>query len=105
MVRSMTGFASLAREAEGWSIGVTIRAVNHRFLDVQVRLPPALSALEPRIRSEVQRRLHRGRVEVTVAATSLRPPPVDLHVDEALAASLAAAAARLRAAGLAGELT
>ncbi|HWP99478.1 MAG TPA: YicC/YloC family endoribonuclease, partial [Vicinamibacterales bacterium] len=92
----MTGFASLAREAEGWTIGVTIRAVNHRFLDLQVRLPPALAALEPHVRAEVQRRVGRGRVEVTVTAASLQPPAVEVRVDEALVAALVAAAGRLR---------
>jgi uncharacterized protein (TIGR00255 family) len=101
----MTGFASLAREAEGWTIGVTIRAVNHRFLDLQVRLPPALAPLEPQVRAEVQRRVGRGRVEVTVTAASLQPPPMEVRVDEALVAALVAAANRLRAAGLGGELT
>ena len=37
----MTGFASLTREDERATVGVTIRAVNHRYLDLQLRLPPS----------------------------------------------------------------
>ena len=48
MIKSMTGFASLTREDERGAIGVTIRAVNHRFLDLQLRLPPSLARSEPR---------------------------------------------------------
>ena len=39
MIKSMTGFASLTREDERATIAVTIRAVNHRFLDLQLRMP------------------------------------------------------------------
>src|SRR5436189_220642 len=39
MIKSMTGFASVSRDDERGAIGVTIRSVNHRFLDMQLRLP------------------------------------------------------------------
>ena len=45
----MTGFASLTHEDERASIGVTVKAVNHRFLDLQIRIPPAFGDLEPRV--------------------------------------------------------
>ena len=60
MIKSMTGFASLTREDESGSIGLTIRAVNHRFLDLQLRLPPSLADLEPRLRALVQKRWRAG---------------------------------------------
>ena len=44
MIKSMTGFASLTRDDERGTIGVTIRAVNHRFLDLQLRLPTPLAS-------------------------------------------------------------
>jgi hypothetical protein len=46
MIKSMTGFASLTRDDERGAIGVTIRSVNHRFLDLQLRLPPSIADLE-----------------------------------------------------------
>src|SRR5256714_138881 len=71
MVRSMTGFGRA--EASGESIAVTVeaRSVNHRHLDVALRLPRALAALELDARRLVQSRLERGRVEVTVQLTPL----------------------------------
>ena len=92
MIKSMTGFASLTRDDERGAIGVTIRSVNHRFLDLQARLPAAIADLEPRIRAIVQKQLARGRVEVSVSL-QLRQgtaPQVELNADfaQALAARL-----------------
>jgi uncharacterized protein (TIGR00255 family) len=56
----MTGFASLTHEDERATIAVTVRAVNHRFLDVQLRLPQSFGDVEPRVRSLLQKRLARG---------------------------------------------
>jgi uncharacterized protein (TIGR00255 family) len=106
MIKSMTGFASLSREDERGTIGLTIRAVNHRFLDLQVRLPPGVADLEPRVRAALQRRLSRGRVEVSV---SLQPrqgsaPHVELH--EEFVRAIAAAIDVARERGLVkGDLT
>ena len=60
----MTGFASLTHEDERATIGITIRAVNHRFLDLQLRIPQSLADLESRVRALLQKRLARGRVEL-----------------------------------------
>jgi len=86
MVRSMTGFGRA--EASGESIAVTVeaRSVNHRHLDVALRLPRALGALELDARRLVQSRLERGRVEVTVQLTPLGGAAAQrVQVDGALA--------------------
>ena len=70
MIKSMTGFASLTRDDEAATITVTVRSVNHRFLDLQLRLPPTLAALESRLRALVQQRVARGRVEVSVSGAA-----------------------------------
>ena len=67
MIKSMTGFASLTHEDERATLGVTVRAVNHRFLDVQLRVPQSLADLEPRVRALLQKRLAPGRVELAIA--------------------------------------
>ena len=66
VIKSMTGFASLTHEDERATIGVTVRAVNHRFLDLQLRLPQSFGDLEPRVRALLQKRLARGRVELAI---------------------------------------
>ena len=90
----MTGFASLTRDEASATICVTIRAVNHRFLDVQLRAPSSLSAIEGRLRTLVQQHVARGRVEVSV---SVQPragqPVVDITVNEAVIEGLSGALA------------
>ncbi len=99
MMTSMTGFATAAAEYGPTAVSVTIRSVNHRFLDLQVRLPSAYAELESRVRALVQRRLARGRVELVVTIQPRATEGPALALDEALVAAVAAAVARLRAAG------
>jgi len=77
----MTGFASSTYEDEQATIGITIRSVNHRFLDLQLRLPPSLGDVEPRVRGLLQKRLSRGRVELAVSVhlRSTTGPTVELN--------------------------
>lgn len=97
----MTGFASLTRDEGAATISVTIRAVNHRFLDVQLRAPSALSAIESRLRALVQQHVARGRVEVAVSVQSrLGQPLVDITVNEAVIEGLSSALERARERGL-----
>jgi uncharacterized protein (TIGR00255 family) len=102
----MTGFASLTHEDERATIGVTVRAVNHRFLDVQLRVPQSFGELEPRLRALLQKRLARGRVElaISVQVRQANIPTVELNED--FANALTAAIDRARERGLVnGQLT
>jgi uncharacterized protein (TIGR00255 family) len=96
MVRSMTGFGR--GEASGESIAVTVelRSVNHRHLDVAVRLPRSLAALELDVRRLVQSRLERGRVDIAVQLTPLAGAATQrVQVDAALAREYVARARAL----------
>ena len=97
-IKSMTGFASLTHEDERASIGITMRAVNHRFLDLQLRMPPSLAELEPRVRGLLQKRLARGRVELAITLQLRTPvtPAVELNADFAQALDEALDVARER---------
>jgi uncharacterized protein (TIGR00255 family) len=106
MIKSMTGFASLTRDDESMTVGVTVRAVNHRFLDLQLRIPPSLATLEPRLRSIVQQRVARGRVEISVTLQQRRVPALEVELNEAFLDALGDALERARARGvIAGPLT
>lgn len=105
MITSMTGFGSAVRENDVASVSVTARSVNHRYLDVVVRLPAALAAIEPAVRALVQHAVSRGRVEVAVAVQS-RAQAVRVELNEALVRGVGEAMARARATGLVvGSLT
>ena len=99
MIKSMTGFASLTDDDEAATIAVTVRSVNHRFLDLQLRLPPTLAPIEPRLRALVQQRVARGRVEVMVAVQQRRAPALEVELNEPFLQALGAALERARAQG------
>ena len=69
-VLSMTGYAQARVERDGWLLRVSIRSVNHRFLDLRVRIPDGFEALESRIRQMARESLRRGHVEVTLHVES-----------------------------------
>ena len=106
MIKSMTGFASLTKDDEAATIAVTIRAVNHKFLDLQLRIPPGLSAIEGRLRAVVQKHVGRGRVEVTVNVQQRRVPALDVELNEVFLDALGGALDRARERGyVAGPMT
>ena len=106
MIKSMTGFASVSREHELASIGVTVRSVNHRYLDVQIRVSQLLAEQETELRGLVQRRVARGRVELTVTTHVTRPPVVEVALNVPLVEALSSAVERAHERGLAtGSLT
>src|SRR5215472_4357435 len=66
-IRSMTGFAQVKSQAgDGTAFTLSLKSVNHRFLDPQLRLPPDLDELEMKIRRVLKERLARGHVEVVL---------------------------------------
>ena len=75
----MTGYAMARREQGGWSLRVSVKSVNHRFLDLKLRLPEALDAYELRLRQIVRERIHRGHVEVQVNAEPGKASPVQVN--------------------------
>jgi uncharacterized protein (TIGR00255 family) len=88
MIRSMTGFGRAQVSTERVAVSVEVRSVNHRHLDVALKLPRALSILEPRARRAIQTQVDRGRVDVSVTVTPLPGEPsqrvsLDLPLAEA----------------------
>jgi uncharacterized protein (TIGR00255 family) len=65
-VKSMTGFAEARAEHDGWALRVSLRSVNHRFLDLHLRLPEGLESLETEVRRVLREKLRRGHVDVTL---------------------------------------
>jgi len=90
MILSMTGLGLSAAEGESFQGSATIRSVNHRFLDLGVRLSHALAPLEAEIRQRVQASVRRGRVEVTVRGEN-RDAPTRVVASEPLVRGVVAA--------------
>jgi uncharacterized protein (TIGR00255 family) len=106
MIKSMTGFASHSQDDERGTLGLTIRAVNHRFLDLQIRLPSNLADLEPRVRTLLQKRLARGRVELSASLQARQGAAPQVELQEDFVRAVVAAIDVARESGyVKGELT
>jgi uncharacterized protein (TIGR00255 family) len=106
MIKSMTGFASVTREDDRATITVTIRALNHRYLDLQLRSPQALAATEADMRALVAQRVARGRVELGIALQLRQTPGIEVEFNEEFGRAIETALAQARARGLVtGPLT
>jgi len=95
MILSMTGFAAVARELPGAALAVELRSVNHRYLDLALRLPDELRVLEPALRERIAAELKRGKVECRVALAR-REGAGTLSVDPARVRDLARTATEVR---------
>lgn len=96
VARSMTGFGAGEVVAGAGRYGVEVRSVNHRFLEVVVRLPRNLSVLEDRVRAVVQSRLLRGRVDVVLVRDDYSRRPRTVKTDVELAKAYVSALDGLR---------
>jgi uncharacterized protein (TIGR00255 family) len=95
-IRSMTAFASGERAGPDGALACELRAVNHRFLEIGLRLPEELRALEPVLRERISARVNRGKLDLGMR---LRAPEGGdaLQVDAAMAAQLSRLATELQA--------
>src|SRR5437016_14271864 len=93
-VRSMTGYAQARSEQNGWSLRVSLRSVNHRFLDLRVHIPEGFEALEPQMRQMVRDHVHRGHVDLTLHIEGFRS--ANLQTDRKLATAYLRAVPALR---------
>ncbi len=82
-LRSMTGYAQAQATGHGWTIRISVRSVNHRFLDLHIRLPEGFEALEPRMRQTVRDRIRRGHVDVTLRYEFSGPAVVGVNQEVA----------------------
>lgn len=81
LLRSMSGFGHSVCQAGGCKIQVDMRSVNHRYLDIAVRMPREWSALEDTVKQIVTGAVRRGRVEVTVTIARESAAAGELVVD------------------------
>jgi len=78
-IRSMTGYAQARAEKDGWLLRVSLRSVNHRFLDLRMRLTEGFEVFEPRIRQMLRDAVRRGHVDVTVHFENTAATSTEIH--------------------------
>ena len=96
MTRSMTGFARSQTQGDWGELVWELRSVNHRYLDIHLRLPEPLRALEPAIRDAISRVLSRGKVDVA-AKLQTADNTQTIEIDEQRLTALADALSQVRA--------
>ncbi len=105
VLNSMTGYGRGGVEEERFTLSTEVRTVNSRFLDVRLRLPRELNALDARVRALIGRFFRRGQVDVSVRVKSVGDGESGVVIDAEAATGYAREAERLRQQlGLQGEL-
>ena len=93
----MTGYAASAREFPFGALSIELRSVNHRYLDLQFRLPDDLRAIEPALRELLNEHIARGKVECRVTFNAVPGAHKSLKLNEDLLQQLEALGHKVRA--------
>lgn len=96
MISSMTAFARKSQEANWGSITWELRSVNHRYLEISVRMPEPLRHLEKSVREQIQKHINRGKIEAILKFQPGQDVPFNMTVNESLAGQLATAAQSMK---------
>ena len=93
----MTAFSGAERDIEGWAFAWEARSVNHRYLDIGLRLPESFRFLEGEVRARIGRRVKRGRIDLALSQKKAAAAAASLPLDRELLGKLVAAAAAVEA--------
>jgi uncharacterized protein (TIGR00255 family) len=102
----MTGYGAAEVTEQAGRMAVEIRSLNHRFLDLNLRLPKSLVTLEPKLIELIRAKLARGRINLTLTWEAAEAADLELDIDQALAAGYLEAVDKIRETfDLPGEIT
>jgi len=96
----MTGFASVNSEDDRATVAVTIRSLNHRHLDLQLRIPQSMAPIESDVRAMAARFVARGRVELGLSVQLRQAPGIEVEFNDAFGTALEKALEQARSRGL-----
>lgn len=91
MIKSMTGFGRSEFTGKLGTVFCEIRSVNHRYLEISMRLPEGCSAFEAKVRERVQKKARRGRIDMVVAIDAPLLGTREVGIDKDLARKYVAA--------------
>ena len=95
MIRSMTAFASAESDTRWGALAFELRSVNHRYLELTLRLPEEVRAIEPALRERVAAKLTRGKVDVNLRFRPAEAGSAEIRINDALLEQLERSAAAL----------
>lgn len=85
MIRSMTGYGKGILDIEGRGYQVEIKSVNHRYLDISIKLPRVLSYLEENIKKQVAEKVKRGKIDIFVTFENNSQEGKNVQINKELA--------------------
>ena len=86
MIKSMTGYGRFQQTIDGREILVEIKSVNHRYFEFSARVPRAYGYLEEKLKSFIQGRVSRGKVDVGVTIFNIEGKDAQIEVNQSIAA-------------------
>lgn len=89
MIKSMTGFGRSYGEENGYNISVELKSVNHRFFEFYSRVPRQYAFLEEKLKSFVNSKVARGKIECTLTIENLSDNSVEVQINKPLAKAYA----------------
>jgi len=96
MIYSMTGFAAVSAELDSGSLALELRSVNHRYLDLQLRMPDELRTQESAMRESIAAQISRGKVECRINLNTRQSVQEPAHLNSDLVQQLAAWSQQVR---------
>lgn len=97
MVKSMTGFGrAISEEGTSRSFTIEIKTVNHRYFDINVRMPRNLLSLESKVRETIKNKINRGKVDVFITQNSYGKEDSDIYFNEELSDSYMSCLEKIR---------
>ncbi len=100
MLKSMTGFGRAEKAVDGYNVKVNLKSVNHRYMDIAVKVPKYYTFMEDKIRQTAPKYISRGKVEVFVSLERTEGSSKTIALDEAVAANYVKALKSLKKLGL-----
>lgn len=87
MLKSMTGFGRAQKEVDGYVISVEIKSVNHRYFEFSSRVPRQYGFLDEKLKSFINSKVSRGKIECYVSVEALNTDTADVVVNHTLASA------------------
>ncbi len=85
MIRSMTGYGKSNLSIEQREYQIEIKSVNHRYLDINIKIPKTLSYLEETIKKQISEKIKRGKIDVYVTYENNSQEGKDIKINKELA--------------------
>lgn len=87
MIKSMTGFGRATKEIDGYMISVELKSVNHRYFEFNCRVPRQYGFIEDKIKSYVNSKVSRGKIDCFIMIEALNTESADVVVNHTLASA------------------